>query len=68
MATLKPGRKLIADKTGVVGAREMGIVEPRVAVMESRDLVTVSRPVFWSLGLEGFRCVSVSSFSSRDFA
>jgi len=24
-------------------------------VMESRDLVSVSRPVFWSLGLEGFR-------------
>jgi len=24
-----------------------------VAVKESRDLVSVSRPVFWSLGLEG---------------
>ena len=24
-------------------------------VMESRDLVSVSRPVVWSLGLEGFR-------------
>jgi len=28
-------------------------------VMESRDLVSVSRPIFASLGLEGFR--------SRDF-
>jgi len=49
-------------------------------VMESRDLVSVSRrvsrPVVWSLGLEGLRSrsrsrrisVSVSSSSSRDFA
>jgi len=26
--------------------------------MESRDFVSVSRPVFWSLGLEGFVSVS----------
>jgi len=24
--------------------------------MESRDLVSVSRPIFASLGLEGYRC------------
>ena len=30
-----------------------------MAVMEFRDLVSVSRPIFTSLGLEGFR--------SRDF-
>jgi len=31
------------------------LFEMVLPVMESRDLVSVSRPVFWSLGLEGFR-------------
>jgi len=37
-----------------------------VAVKESRDLVSVSRPVFWSLGLEGLRSrLGLEGFWSR---
>jgi len=39
-----------------------------MAVMEFRDLVSVSRPIFTSLGLEGFRSrLGLEGFRSRDF-
>jgi len=38
-------------------------------VMESRDLVSVARPVFWSLGLEGLRSrLGFEGFRSRSRA
>ena len=38
------------------------------SVMESRDMVSVARPIFASLGLEGFRSrLGLESFRSRDF-
>jgi len=36
--------------------------------MESRDLVSISRPIFVSLGLESFRsCPGLEGYKSRDF-
>ena len=41
-----------------------------MAVTESRDFVSISRPVFWSLGLEGLRArlgLGLELFVSRLF-